>query len=104
MRPQQEVLNSAVVKMKQQFDISVNCNDTDPKKMLNMMREEVRRIVSHYLAHDINQLLRLLYRVDVNEEDVKLALTKAEPDTELARLIVERELEKAKTRISYRNK
>jgi hypothetical protein len=50
-------------------------------------------------------LLQVLYRVDVFEKDTKAAFAQNEPKLiapELAKLIIDRELRKAETRIKYK--
>src|SRR4051812_4563965 len=59
------------------------------------------------LMHDMEKLLNILYRIDVNERKVKEAFAQSDPKRiapELARLIIEREMQKAETRLKYRDK
>jgi hypothetical protein len=58
------------------------------------------------LLHDMDKLLNILYRIDVFERDTKAAFAQNNPQLiapRLAELILEREMQKAKTRIAYRN-
>ena len=69
---------------------------------------EVEAIVSHQVAHLLatrrDWLLGKLYRLDVRETDIKAALAQAEADvpTALARLIVERQRERANVKASFK--
>ncbi len=57
------------------------------------------------IDHDFEKLLWILYRIDVIEEKAKVALaenTIQKPSEVLADLIIERQMEKAKTRLEYR--
>lgn len=62
------------------------------------------RIV-HYLLHDMEKLLHILYRIDVSEKKVKEAFAQNNPQQiapQLARLILEREEQKIETRKKFR--
>lgn len=62
---------------------------------------QVQQIVSELIMHDFSKLVNILYRVDVSERLLK-QLLKANTDKDaasiIARLIVERQKEKIKTR------
>jgi len=74
--------------------------------------EEKFQLLADYLDHlasyDFNKLLSILYRVDVSEEKAKQALANKKDDecngSVLAKLLIEREIEKIKWREKYRNK
>ena len=58
------------------------------------------------LNHDLEKLLWILYRIDVSEEKAKQALalqSEKKPSELLADLIIERQIEKAKTRMKYKS-
>jgi|ERR1043165_3994600 hypothetical protein len=58
------------------------------------------------LNHDFEKLLWILYRIDVSEEKAKQALalqSEKKPSELLADLIIERQIEKAKTRMKYKS-
>lgn len=66
--------------------------------------DQVARMVLYLLRHNMNQLLHILYRIDVEERKVKramLAASEEEVAENIARLIVERELLKAQIRFRY---
>ncbi|SIQ49627.1 hypothetical protein [Pontibacter lucknowensis] len=70
----------------------------------NDLIQEVSRMVLYLLRHNLNQLLHILYRIDVEERKVKQAMLAASEDEvaeNIARLIVERELLKAQIRFRY---
>ena len=62
------------------------------------------RLLNEAILHDFDSVVRLLYRVDVPEKKVRAALAAAEADagTVLARLLLEREKEKAASRARYK--
>jgi len=63
------------------------------------------QVLDHLISKDFNQLLNVLYRIDVSEEKLKEALaTKPEnTSTIIAKMILERELQKVATRKKYSN-
>lgn len=68
------------------------------------LTRQVARMVLYLLRHNLNQLLHILYRIDVEERHVKQAMLAASEDEvaeNIARLIVERELLKAQIRFRY---
>lgn len=67
--------------------------------------EALTSAVMHLLLHDMEKLLNILYRIDVNEPKVKAAFAQNNPKLiapTIARLILERELQKAESRRKYR--
>ena len=71
----------------------------------DVLLNTLTKIVQRFLDKDLNQLLNILYRIDISESDVKVILTTAAPDEMsnlLAKKILERELKKAETRLRYR--
>ncbi len=69
------------------------------------LEHHVRLAVLYLLRHDLNRLLHILYRIDVDERDVKQAMKLPAEDQvaeQVARLIIKRELQKAQTRFIYR--
>lgn len=69
------------------------------------LREALTSIVTYLLLHDMEKLLNILYRIDVNEPKVKAAFAQNDPKLiapEIARLILEREIQKAESRKKYR--
>lgn len=70
------------------------------------MKEALRQEVLKLLLHDLERLWNILYRIDVNEEKVKQLFAQSDPEKiapGIAELIYERQLQKAKSRMEYRN-
>lgn len=63
------------------------------------------KLVAYLLEKDFGRLLQILYRIDIPEQKFKEALAsdKGEPSFIIARLILERELQKVETRKRYRS-
>lgn len=70
------------------------------------IKQNIREIVNDLIIHDFNQLVQFLYRVDVSEKKLKQLLHDF-PQTDAAALItdllIERQLEKARSRSSSKN-
>ena len=69
---------------------------------LEKLRDWLTREISILMDRDFQQLLNILYRIDVREEKVKQAFASQNPAYEIAGLIIGRELEKVKTREKYK--
>ena len=71
------------------------------------LRERLKRIISYLLDKDMERLLQAMYRIDVSEAKLRELLATAPPDKlagEISDLVIEREVQKAETRIRYREK
>lgn len=74
-----------------------------------LSREELRNWLSEriekLMRENFHKLLSILYRIDVHENNVKRVFDEYRPDeipSMLAELIIQRQLQKAQTRIAYR--
>jgi hypothetical protein len=68
------------------------------------IREQLIDKLNFLLDHDFGKLIWILYRIDVSEEKAKTLLAEKSdhnPAEVLADLIIERQIEKAKTRLKY---
>lgn len=54
------------------------------------------------IDQDFQRLMNILYRIDINEQKTKMALTQSNPAKEIAKLIIERELQKVASREKYK--
>ncbi|NEM98332.1 hypothetical protein [Pontibacter burrus] len=80
-------------------------DDLNQSESILQLEQAVAQAVLHLLQQDLNRLLNILYRVDVDERQVKQAMkaaTQEEVALQVARLIIKRELQKAQTRFIYR--
>ncbi|MER2996267.1 hypothetical protein [Pontibacter populi] len=90
----------------QQLQKLFNTDDLQQTQTLGELQHKVARAVLHLLQTDLNRLLHILYRIDVDERHVKQAmLLPSEPEMadRIAQLIIKRELQKAQTRFIYRS-
>ena len=89
--------------IQQHFELVPSSAET--KENLQQVRALLVDKIDYLLSHDFEKLLWILYRVDVNETKAKEMLVQhsAENPAEiLADLVIEREMQKAITRIKFR--
>lgn len=90
----------------QQLQKLFGTNDLEQAHNLQDLQNKVAQAVLYLLQQDLNRLLNILYRIDVDERQVKQAMllpTEAKVAEQIARLIIKRELQKAQTRFIYRS-
>jgi hypothetical protein len=70
------------------------------------LKKKLEKIVAYLLDNDFERLLNAMYRLDINEEKFKMALSgigEHAISAEITDLIISREIQKLKTRIKYRS-
>lgn len=68
------------------------------------LKEKLRHHVNHLIQSDFQKLVAILYRIDVNEEKLKYLLqenTGKDASLIITELIIERQLQKIKSRQQY---
>lgn len=72
---------------------------SDREQLLQALTERI----AYMLDHDFEFLMHIFYRLDLNEQKVSNALTGGgdDPASQLALLVIERELQKIETRKRY---
>lgn len=88
--------------------------DLDPDKtgfaelkgndLLGRVKEVLTQEIDYLISHNMERLLWILYRVDVDEARLQQLIAKNPPSEAaglIANLIIERQLEKAETRARY---
>ena len=73
---------------------------------LEAVKSYLTKVISYLLDKDMNRLLNIFYRIDLREDKVRTILTQAPVETiaaQLAELVIEREMEKVRTRLKYKN-
>lgn len=73
---------------------------------MSEIRLRLQAMVSNLITNDFQQLVSLLYRVDVNERKLKYLLREnvgEDAAVIIADLIIDRQLEKIKSRSEFRN-
>jgi len=67
------------------------------------LKKQLAERIAYMLDHDFEVLMQIFYRIDLNEQKVKEAIALAnEPAWSLAHLVIEREIQKAQTRMKFR--
>ena len=72
---------------------------------LNTLHEKLSILVAYLLENDMHRLLNAMYRLDVSELKFHQAMqstSKEDVAFRIADLIIEREMQKVKTRLHYR--
>ena len=86
-------------------ELGLDDHDNIEGKDFQEIHQALTKIVAQLLNTDLNKLLTALYRIDVNEQSVKKILATEKPDkisSEIALLILNRELQKIESRKKYR--
>lgn len=101
MSNQLQLIQNTAQKLGDYFDDELMA--TQPN--YEQLHQRLTECVVYLLIHNMERLLQILYRVDVDEKLTKAAFAQNNPQQiapELARLLIERELKKAETRLKYR--
>ncbi|MBX9852381.1 MAG: hypothetical protein K2X86_11570 [Cytophagaceae bacterium] len=72
---------------------------------LNDLKEKLAHAISILLNRDMNRLLNIFYRMDLSEQKVNRIISESAPQeisSQLADLVIEREMQKAITRSKYK--
>ena len=74
------------------------------EKSIEELKLALSGYINYLISNDFNKLMRILYRVDVSEKTLKINLQKQEsdPGTIIAEMIIERQLQKNKTRNQFK--
>jgi hypothetical protein len=76
-----------------------------PEPSLNEIESQLAEAVNGLIQHDFNRLLMILYRIDINENRLRTLLESDQNQPAgliIARLIIERQLQKIRTREQYK--
>ena len=71
---------------------------------LDELKEKLEKIVAYLLDNDFERLLNAMYRLDINEEKFKMAMSGLSGNgisNEIVNLIIAREIQKIQTREKY---
>ena len=69
--------------------------------------EKLKNAIAHLIAEDFNALIQILYRIDVDEEKLKKALSglpAADTETIIAQMIVDRKLQSLSSKKQWQPK
>jgi hypothetical protein len=94
-----EELKIGLSLLEKEFEIELKTNDLE--KLEAVLTNEIIRL----MLYSSEKLWNILYRIDVNEKQVKDFFNSGEPKTiapAISKLIINRMMQKAKTRLAYR--
>jgi hypothetical protein len=78
-----------------------------PGTSLTLFKEKLGLYINDLINHDFGELIRILYRLDVSEKKLKETLASSfstDSGVLIAEMIIERQMQKIKTRSQYRRK
>jgi hypothetical protein len=77
-----------------------------PETSLILFKEKLVSYINDLINHDFGKLIRILYRIDVSEKKIKemLASSLTDAGVLIADMIIERQMQKIKTRSQYPEK
>ena len=77
-----------------------------PETSLNLFRQRLVSYINDLINHDFEKLIRILYQLDVSEKKLKEALASSSTDAGIliVDMIIERQMQKIKTRSQYQEK
>ena len=87
-------------------DFGLDNQEFVPQNSMSDLKEKLIQIIRYFLDKEFERLLQVMYRIDINEDKLKIALASNPPDQvaqNIVELIIERECLKVKTRKQYKN-
>ena len=80
--------------------------DLTTKSSIDEIRSALIGHINYLITHDFNKLVAILYRVDISENLLKRNLGTKETDASaiIAEMIIERQIEKIKTKQQYKSR
>lgn len=86
-------------------DLSLDDDALALQLTMDELKEKLTQIIRYFLDKEFERLLQAMYRIDINENKLKIVLASNPPENvapTIANLIIERELQKVETRRKYR--
>jgi hypothetical protein len=77
----------------------------EDKPDINAFHKKLSLLIAYLMEHDMHRLLNAMYRLDVSEikfHDAMQSESKEEAALRITDLVLEREMQKVKTRLHYR--
>jgi orotate phosphoribosyltransferase-like protein len=85
-------------------DFNLGNEELVQQTTMDELKVRLTQIVTYLLDKDFEKFLHAMYRMDINEEKLKVALASDPPEQvapNVAQLIIQRELQKVETRRKY---
>jgi hypothetical protein len=90
-------------------DLEIDENESlisgDESADLNTLHKKLAILVAYLMENDMHRLLNAMYRLDVSEikfHEAMQSMSREEAALRIADLIIEREMQKVKTRLHYK--
>lgn len=77
----------------------------EDKPDINMLQKKLSLLIAYLMEHDMHRLLNAMYRLDVSEARFHEAMqssSKEEAALNVTNLVLDREMQKVKTRLHYK--
>lgn len=102
------ILKDAAIILGRDFEIQDISSDNSlkSKELYGRLLERVIAAIEYLIDHDLEKLKWILYRIDVNEKKLQEMLVNSPPGEAasiIAEMILQRQIEKAKTRKAYKS-
>ncbi|TMI79621.1 MAG: hypothetical protein E6H10_15095 [Bacteroidetes bacterium] len=80
--------------------------DLAPNTSIDEIRVALADHINYFITHDLNKLVAILYRIDISEKLLKRNLEEEGKDAGaiIAEMIIERQIQKVKTREQFKGK
>lgn len=90
----------------QQEIIQTISGELSPQTSLQVFKEKLSAYINELINYDFEKLIGILYRLDVSEQKLKstLAASSSNAGVIIAEMIIERQLQKIKTREQFRQR
>ena len=88
-----------------QLHFGLNETEFTTSTHLNELESALTKLIKHLLDHDFQRLLNAFYKIDISENKLSEILSSSPPDDlskTLAKEVIQREMQKVKTRQKYK--
>jgi len=105
MKDEKYLILNELISKDLQLDEEESLVSGEEKIDLNILHKKLSILVAYLLENDMHRLLNAMYRLDVSEAKFHQAMqsdSKEDAAFRIADLIIEREMQKVKTRLHYK--
>ena len=86
-----------------EFDFNIEITDKG-ENLFDELISEISPVIDYLLEKQLEKLMSLIYRIDIDERKIKTALNADQPHISISELVVKRELQKVVIRNYYSGK
>ena len=84
-----------------EFDFNIEITNKG-ENLFEELIAEISPVIDYLLEKQLEKLMSLIYRIDIDERKIKLALNAEKPHVSISELVVKRELQKVVIRNYYK--